>query len=135
MHHSLANYQTWDKFLEIIGGRYLMDTMMVAGKEFPGSTYEHDVDMNIQVVADHPVTKGLEDFTIHDEIYGGYYVSPKVTPLLKTDHPQSTETIAWANQYGNSRIVTIQLGHDHFAYEDENFRKLLSKAINWVADY
>ena len=135
LHHSLANYQSWDKFLDIIGGRYLLDTMEVDGKEYPGSTYEHDVDMNIKVVGQHPVTSGLQDFTIHDEIYGGYWVSPKVIPLLKTDHPQSTETIAWTNHYGKSRIVTIQLGHDHFAWENDNYRKLLLNAIKWVGDH
>lgn len=135
MHHSLANYQNWDEFLEIIGGRYLMDTTIINGVDVPKSTYQHDVNMDITVAAEHPVTKGLTDFTIHDEVYGGYYVSPTVTPLLKTTNPVSNENVVWANTVGNSRIVTIQLGHDHFAYENENFRTLLSNAIKWVGDY
>jgi uncharacterized protein len=135
MHHSLANYQEWDEFLNVIGGRYFMDTTIVNGVEIPKSTYEHDVKMDIQVAAKHPVTKGLNDFTIHDEVYGGYYVSADVTPLLTTTNPVSNKNVVWANKIGNSRIVTIQLGHDHFAYEDENFRKLLANSIKWVGDY
>lgn len=134
LHHSLADYQQWGEFLNIIGGRYFLQDTLLNGSPVAKSTFKHDVEMNVSVVADHPVTEGLDDFTIHDEAYGGFYVAPTVTPLLKTDHPQSSETIAWINNYGNSRIVTIQLGHDHFAYENPNYRRLVHNAIKWAAE-
>jgi hypothetical protein len=80
----------------------------------------------------HPLTRGVDDFMIHDEVYGNFRVLPTVSPLLTTTHPESSDTIAWTNKYGDSRIVYIQLGHDHHAYEDPNFRILLKQAIDWV---
>ena len=134
LHHSLADYQQWDEFFEIIGGRYLLKPIVVDGNEVPTSSAEGDLDLNIRIIdSEHPVTKGLENFTIHDEAYGGLYVSPTVHPLLGCDHAESAKIIGWANTYGKSRIVTIQIGHNHISYENENYQKLIRQAINWVA--
>ncbi len=131
LHHSLASYQKWDEFLQIQGGRYHLNPEEARQK----STYRHDVQMDVHIVdPSHPVTQGLSDFTIHDEVYGNFEVLPGVTPLLTTDHPESGDTIAWAHTYGNSKIVYIQLGHDHFAYENENFQKLVEQAILWASE-
>jgi type 1 glutamine amidotransferase len=126
LHHSLANYQEWEEFEKVIGGRYILSDQ-------GGSTYRHDVEMPVHVVdKKHPLTRGVDDFMIHDEVYGNFRVLPTVSPLLTTTHPESSDTIAWTNKYGDSRIVYIQLGHDHHAYEDPNFRILLKQAIDWV---
>ena len=126
LHHSLASYQDWPEFERIRGGRYIL-------AEQGGSTYMHDVDMSVQVVSkDHAVTRGIDDFIIHDEAYGKFTVMQNVQPLLHCSHPESGELIGWAHEYGKSRIVYLQLGHDHHAYEHPSFRQLLSQAIAWV---
>jgi len=60
-------------------------------------------------------------------------VLPDMHPLLRTSHPLSSKTIAWWHPYGKSRIVFIQLGHDHWAYENPAYRKLVKQAIVWVS--
>ena len=131
LHHSLASYQGWDEFFKLQGGRYHLDPK----DKSKASTYKHDVDMNVKIAdTDHPVVNGLKDFTIHDEAYGNFEVLPGVHPLLKTDHPESGEIIGWTNRYGNSGIVYLQLGHDHFAYENVNYATLVRNAILWLAE-
>jgi len=128
LHHSLVSYQEWDEYEKIIGGRYVL-----TNKDQDSSTYRHDVDIPVTVVdKDHAITKDMEDFDIRDEVYGNFRVSPAVHPLLKTTHPESGEIIGWTNNYGKSRIVYLQLGHDHYAYENPNYRHLLKQAIDWV---
>ena len=96
--------------------------------------YQHDVDVPVTIVAkDHPVTAGLNDFTIHDEIYWGFRVGSSVTPLLTTAHPRSGKPLAWTRTQGKSRVVYLQLGHDHLAYQNPNFRQLIARSIRWVA--
>ena len=130
LHHSLVNYQAWDEFEKIIGGRYIE-----SGTDQETSTYQHDVEFTVQVADhQHPITKGVNDFVIHDEVYGNFSVLPTVHPILKASHHESGEVIGWTNSYGNSRIVYIQLGHDHFAYENPNFRRLLKQALDWAQD-
>jgi type 1 glutamine amidotransferase len=130
LHHSLVSYQEWIEFEKIIGGRYIL-----SDKEQEASTYRHDVEIPVEVVnKNHPITLGMDDFIIRDEVYGNYKVSSTVTPLLTTTHPESGEIIGWTNNYGKSRIVYIQLGHDHYAYANPNFRRLISQSIDWLKD-
>ena len=128
LHHSLVSYQEWDEFERIIGGRYVL-----ANKDQDSSTYRHDVEIPVMLAdKDHPITSGMNNFIIHDEVYGKFKVLPIVHPLLKTTHPESGEIIGWTNEYGLSRIVYLQLGHDHYAFENPNYRRLLKQAIDWV---
>jgi uncharacterized protein len=134
LHHSLASYQSWDEFTAVRGGKYVLPELLPESQKEKASTYRHDVEVNVHVVnPQHPVTQGLADFVLHDEVYGNYEVRPDVVPLLRTDHPQSTPVIAWATQYGASKIVYIQPGHDHWTYDNANYRRLVENAIRWVA--
>jgi uncharacterized protein len=134
LHHSLASYQAWDEFATIRGGKYVLPELLPESQKEKASTYQHDVEVNVQVVnSQHPVTHGLADFVLHDEVYGNYEVRPNVIPLLRTDHPLSTPVIAWATQYDASKIVYIQPGHDHWSYNNVNYRRLVENAIKWVA--
>lgn len=133
LHHSICAFDGWDEYLSIAGGKYFHHPTVVNGQKYDASVYKHDISIPVQVIdKNHPVTRGISDFTILDETYGNYYVSPRVTPLLKTGEPSSTPVIGWAHQYGNARVVTLQSGHDHHAYSDKNYRKLLIQAIYWV---
>jgi hypothetical protein len=128
LHHSLVSYQDWDEFEKIIGGRYVL-----TNKDQDSSTYRHDVDIPVTLVEkDHPITRGMDDFVIRDEVYGNFRVLPTVHPLLMTTHPESGDIIGWTNSYGKSRIVYIQLGHDHLAFENSNYRRLIKQTIEWV---
>jgi uncharacterized protein len=133
LHHALVSFQSWSEYERIVGGRYI-DVPEKGGdpRETP-SGYQHDVDIPVRVVPNHPVTRGLSDFTIHDEIYWAYRVSPSVKPLLTTTHPKSGNPLAWEKREGKSRLVYLQLGHGPSAYNDANFRKLIANAIDYVA--
>ncbi|RME95402.1 MAG: ThuA domain-containing protein [Verrucomicrobia bacterium] len=132
-HHSLANYQDWPLYAEIIGGRYHLDPWEEDGVPQPASTYKHDVDLEVQVLNPrHPVTRGMADFTIHDEAYGKLEIKPAAKPLLAVRHPESSPLVAWTRYWKGARVVTIQLGHDRQAYANESYRRLLLNAIRWV---
>jgi type 1 glutamine amidotransferase len=135
LHHSLASYQDWDEFLNILGGRYYLKKAENDTSQRPESTYKHDIQVPVHIVdKNNSITKGLEDFVIHDETYNGYVVSPGVYPLLTTTEESSGDVIGWINHYKKSLIVYLQLGHDHFAYENPNFRRLIHQSIQWLAN-
>jgi uncharacterized protein len=134
LHHAIADYQAWPEYTEIIGARYYLAATNINGVAKARSAYKHGVDFNLHVAdPKHPVTRGVPDFTIHDETYKWFDVSDKCHPLLTTDEPESNKVTAWAKTYKGARVVYIQSGHDHFAYENPNYRQLLSQAIAWVA--
>ncbi|MEI8038936.1 MAG: ThuA domain-containing protein [Verrucomicrobiota bacterium] len=133
LHHSLCSFQGWPDYERIIGGCYPVppkDQSQVTDK----IGYAHGVEVPV-VIADpsHPITAGLKDFTIHDEIYWGFRVGTDVHPLLTTTLPKSGNPLMWTRAEGKSRVVFLQLGHDHFAYENPNFRQLVARSISWTA--
>jgi uncharacterized protein len=135
LHHSLLSYRHWEEFTEIIGGRYYNKTPLITEYgDTLQSAYQHDVRYKINIVdADHPVTDGLNDFEIIDEVYNNYLVKDNVEVLLTTDNSLSGHKLGWINTFGNSRVVYLINGHGETAYENPNFRKLVHNAINWAA--
>ncbi len=133
-HHAIANYQAWPEYERIIGAKYYLEPAERDGIKKERSQWLHDVRFRVQVVSpDHPVTQGVKDFDIHDETYNLFDVHPGVTPLLKTQEPTSGPVVAWAKPYEASRVVYLQLGHDHFAFENPAYRRLLGNAIRWTS--
>ncbi|MBI5384303.1 MAG: ThuA domain-containing protein [Verrucomicrobia bacterium] len=134
LHHALVPFQHWPDYERIIGGRY-PESDGKSGAVTVEVGYQHDVDLPVTIVAkDHPVTAGLKDFTIHDEIYWGFRVAPDVTPLITTTHPKSGKPLGWTRTQGKSRVVYLALGHDHAAYENPNYRRLVAQSIRWAAN-
>ena len=134
LHHSIANYQAWPEYSAIVGGRYYLEPTKVEGVEKPRSIWKHDVQVPVRIAdPGHPVTRGVKDFTIHDETYGLFDMLPGSHALLATDEPTSAKSIAWAKNYGEARVVYLQLGHDKLAYANPNYRQLLAQSIRWAA--
>ena len=104
LHHSLASYQEWDEFKTIIGGKYHEEQ-----NSPQSSNYQHDVTFQVMIKDPRsPVTKGIADFEVLDEVYGNTEVLPGVTVLLTTNHPKSSAIIGWTHIKEKSRIVYIE---------------------------
>ena len=134
LHHAIASYQKWPEYSKIIGARYYLEKTTVDGVEKARSIYQHDLHFTIHVAdPNHPVTRGVEDFQIHDETYNLFDVASDVHPLLTASDPHSNKVIGWAKMYGPARVVYLQSGHDHFAYENPHYQKIVKQAIRWTA--
>uniref|UniRef100_UPI003216FF7C ThuA domain-containing protein n=1 Tax=uncultured Draconibacterium sp. TaxID=1573823 RepID=UPI003216FF7C len=131
LHHSLASYQKWPQFEQMIGGKYIEK-----GEKVPEelqSTFDHDVWVYCSIENYTPVTSGFQELRFFDEVYGNIRISDKVKPLLRTRHPKSSEFIAWENVYNKSNIIYLQPGHDKRTYLSEDYRRLVLQAIKYLA--
>jgi type 1 glutamine amidotransferase len=134
LHHAEGAFNTWEDYRHIIGARYPLKPQDIDGVHFETGTYEHDNDMNIKIVdREHPITRGLADFTIHDEVYKGIWFAKDNHVLLTTDNPKNDATVGWTRQYEGARVAFLQLGHDSKAYANPNLRRLIARAIRWSA--
>lgn len=140
LHHALMCYPDWPEFDNVIGGRFYHKKHPRQGDTHSlSSAGWKDPHMKVHVEdPDHPITKGLSDFTVHDENYlnWGYFSGNHL--LLSTDSKENTKEIAYTRKYKNSKICYIQLGHGSHktgpgCYEDKNFLLLLNNAIRWAA--
>ncbi len=135
LHHNLGGHADWAEYRNIIGGKFFIKPTELDGVKHKQSGWDHDQEVKVTVVnKEHPITKGVEDFQIHDETYSGYWVSPKTRVLLKTDHPKNAPgQLAWVTRYGKSRVFYLMLGHDGKAYANPAYQKLVHQGIQWAA--
>jgi type 1 glutamine amidotransferase len=130
LHHAVIDNQHWQWWYEeVTGGRYLLAP---EGNQ-RASTYQHDVPMTVRATGKHPITEGLGEFAIVDEVYNFMWRSPKSHVLLVADKPEGEKAVAWIGPWERSRVVVIQLGHGKEAHENANYRKLARNAIVWAA--
>lgn len=86
-----------------------------------------------------PITRGLSDFPIKDELYYHIQMQPGVEPLATIDHDGGTWPVAWTRTYGKGRVFHTPLGHRDFGPDkpdplrDPNLARLLIQGIDWVA--
>jgi type 1 glutamine amidotransferase len=134
LHHNLGAHREWGEFRKIIGGKYVFADCVIDGRPCPKSSFAHGQDLTVTVVdREHPITRGLKDFSIHDETYKDFYTVPTAKVLLKTDHPKNDPELAWVHRYGESPVFYLMLGHDSKAYQNPNYRELIHRGIRWAA--
>ena len=135
LHHNIGAHQEWEEFRKIIGGIHIPREFTVDGKKYGPSGATDDQDIPVTVVdKKHPITAGMDDFTIHDETYHKYYTAPDVQVLLTTNHPKNEPPVAWVKQYGKSRVFYFMLGHGPTAWQNPNYPVILANGIRWVAE-
>ncbi|MDE2638780.1 MAG: ThuA domain-containing protein [Chloroflexota bacterium] len=122
LHHALLAYPDWPPWARLVGIQ-------------ASSWHVHmDINLHIQVAnPKHPITKGLSDWEMLDETYVVAEPDADSEILLFTDDPKSMRSIAWTRRFKNARVFCFQSGHDHNAYENTNFRLVVSRGIQWVA--
>jgi type 1 glutamine amidotransferase len=130
LHHAFLSYQKWPEYERLVGAKYLLDDEKVGDRVVTKeSTYQPVADIPAKIVARHPVTAGLGDFALRDELYHGLRLQRDITPLVTT----GGEPLVWIRSQGKSRIVGTILGHGRGSYEDAHFLKLLAQSIRWAA--
>lgn len=129
LHHGILNFQNWPWWYEgVVGGRYRLQREGA----IPNSSVKMGQQHLITPVAGHPITAGIEPFRVVDETYKGLFMSEKNTPLLLSDSPASDRTVGWIGPCQTSRVVFIQLGHDHLPVLHPSYRALVQNSILWA---
>jgi type 1 glutamine amidotransferase len=130
LHHGILNFQKWPWWYEeVVGGLYRLERQGAV----PNSTVKFGEEHVITPVGDHPITAGIGPFHLTDETYKGLFISPNIKPLLVTDNPTSDPTVAWIGPCTSSKVVFIQLGHDHSPFRHPSYRALVHNSILWTA--
>jgi type 1 glutamine amidotransferase len=103
------------------------------GKTRKGSFTVKIVDTN------SPVTQGLKDFHLKDELYYHMQMQPDVQPLATIEHEGAAWPVAWTRTYGKGRVFHTVLGHRDFGPDkddplrDPNLGRLVIQGVEWVA--
>jgi uncharacterized protein len=88
----------------------------------------------------HPITRGLADFELKDELYYQMQMQPGVEPLAATEYDGGTWPVAWTRTFGKGRVFHTPLGHRDFGPDKDdplrnpNLIKLIIQGVDWVAE-
>jgi len=145
LHGGAATFWNSAPYLTMLGSRFV----------------RHDPFKQFMVSIDdreHPITLGINDFTVEDELYelggkvaefaalaagvttgrsnselralGDGPLSPDVHVLASAEgHP-----LLYVKTYGRGRVHYNALGHDTQALQNPSYRRLLAQGLAWVAD-
>ena len=128
LHHAIIDYPAWEWWWrDVVGGKFFSKPEGAV----PASTFEHDQDISVEPVGNHPILTGISAMRINDETYKGMWISPKVQVILKTDNPTADGPLAWVSPFNESRVVYIELGHGELAHRHAGYRRLVHNAILW----
>lgn len=122
-HHAILGWPEWPEYDELVG---------IEDRE--NFTFDHDQQLTVDVVADHPITKELpEQWQLLDETYGMSNATSEngSEVLLTTDHKVSMHSLAWTRPHEKSRIFCFQCGHDNEAFSNSCLRTVMERGIQW----
>jgi type 1 glutamine amidotransferase len=126
-HFSCGAFEDWEAFVT------------VAGRTWDKEKRPHDPRGPFKVHyvdREHPITKGLKDFEITDELYtclgGDVPIRVLATATSKVD--QQDYPIAFVLRRGKGRVFHTVLGHDVKALESKGLAPLMHRACLWTAD-
>ncbi|MFO0910233.1 MAG: ThuA domain-containing protein [Isosphaeraceae bacterium] len=87
----------------------------------------------------NPVTRGISDFELKDELYYNLQMQPGVEALVTTEHEGKTWPVAWTRSYGKGRVFHCVFGHRDFGpgkddpLQNPNLSRLVIQGVDWVA--
>lgn len=92
------------------------------------------------VNANHPITRGIQDFFVNDEQHYVAYDKDKKYILLEAENVDGltfqnhgAKSIAgWAYDYGKGRVVFTSPGHTIHALWSPEYLKLQRRAVQWL---
>ena len=80
----------------------------------------------------HPVTAGIESFSVQDEVYEFLDTVADLVPLLTGAHGGTTHPLVWARRHGAGRVIADVLGHSSESLTNPAHRALVSRALSWT---
>ncbi|MCH8294999.1 ThuA domain-containing protein [Candidatus Poribacteria bacterium] len=131
-------------FIEQGGGFFGLHTAAASFREckgyhgmlnafFDGHSKYMDFVVNI-IDPDDPITKGLGDFIVTDELYYLKHDPTMSHHLMQAYDPTKDEThvMAFRHTYGNGRVFFFALGHDMAVLENPSFQEIVQRGTLWV---
>ena len=118
LHGAACSFLNSEGYLRMLGGKFLVHP--------PLDTLQVEICR-----PDHPVTAGIEDFSIEDELYLIENYAPFQT-LAAVQHGGFSRPVAWVKPYGLGRVAYLSLGHGEKQLTHPPVQKIILNAARWI---
>ena len=133
LHPSSASFYTCPAYLDMIGGHFVyhdpnkLFTVRMSGYTEKDHWFEEQ-GIAVDVPA-HPITEGIDDFQIQDELFVIEGDQTKWHVLARAEgHP-----VIYTKMWGKGRVCQISLGHDTSALNNPSLQALYVRGVSWAA--
>ncbi len=127
VHHlASASYKDWPEFRKLCARYWVM------GKSGHGPRSVFTCKIANQ---NHPITKGMKEFKIFEELYAKLQGDEPIAVLVEADSEWSgrSEPLVFVRTYGTGRVVHNALGHDRKAINNPGCKRLIIRGAEWAA--
>ena len=126
-HSSTSAFYSWPEFKQISTAAWILD-----------STWHGPVSQVKVTVQNktHPITHGLSDFYILDELWINAERNASFMALgtaVNTEEDSGEQPAIFVSSYGKGRIFHTILGHDETALRNPGFQTLILRAAEWAS--
>jgi type 1 glutamine amidotransferase len=105
---------------ELIGGVFLSHPPQFAFTVYP-------------MFGEHPITAGIEAFTVHDEFYVETHM-PNVQVHMVAFDRGVAYPMAWSKSEGRGRVAHLAPGHSRQVWDLAPYQRLLLQAMEWLVE-
>ena len=125
-HLASASFGKWEEFGKLCGRKWVMGT----SGHGPRSVFKADIANK-----EHPITAGLNNFDVDDELYAKLQGTGDINVLVTADSDWSknTEPLVFTQSYGKGRVVQNAFGHDRKALMTPEVQKIIARGVEWAA--
>lgn len=129
VHTASICFDDWPQWRDVLGGRW------VWGRSWHPELGEVQATLH----PGHPLTRGLGDFTVTDEVYSELDLAPGLEVvawaqgLVPGARVTGAQPAVWTHHHGRGRAVYDSLGHDAASIEHPVHRRLLQRAALWAS--
>ncbi|MEM9187089.1 MAG: ThuA domain-containing protein [Planctomycetota bacterium] len=128
VHAGSSVHYPWPAFQAMVGRTWKR------GKTWHGKSHEFTVAM----AADHPITRGVGEFRIFEELWRDMAPTGDCEVLATADtsgdrKPGPQEPMLLTTRHGEGRGVNLVLGHGARAYKHAHFQELFLRSLEWAA--
>jgi uncharacterized protein len=120
IHGATATFWNSPAYLQMIGGKFI--------EHDPFKTFRVKLS-SARSVEPSPITAGVDDFDIQDELY---IIEGDLTQWHILGRAEG-HAIIHTKSWGQGRVYSNALGHDGLAMRNPGFQTLIIKGVEWVA--
>ena len=125
-HLATASFAKWEEFGKLCGRYWVMRK----SGHGPRAVFKAEITEK-----EHPITAGLQDFDVDDELYAKLQGDGEINVLVTADSDWSkkTEPLVFTRKHGKGRVVHNAFGHDRKALMTPDVRKIIVRGVEWAA--
>lgn len=122
IHNAADSFTDSADYVALIGGRF--------------RTHPAQLDITTEIVdTGHPITRGLDTFTVFDELYLFADYDPARVHLLaqtRSYDDNGPVPVAWTREPGEGRLFYLSLGHNPSTLADPQWQAFFKHGVAWA---